>query len=157
MALARPNGIAALSSVARRGATGSPACRPALLKSRRSSGQIRCTSNPREEGGMSVLMTVVANGDPRKLEEHAASDPAAMHAILDSAKRHGLIAHRFYGSDDGQIMVVDEWPDEQSFQSFFEETGDRIMPMFQAAGVTSEPQPKFWRELESDDAYGWGA
>jgi hypothetical protein len=105
---------------------------------------------------MSVLMTVSVNGDPKKLEEHAASDPGAMQATLESAKEHGLIAHRFYGSDDGQIMVVDEWPDEQSFLSFFEENSGRIGPMFQAAGVTSEPQPKFWRKLESHDGYGWG-
>jgi hypothetical protein len=106
---------------------------------------------------MSVLMALVVNGDPRKLEEHAASDPDAMQTILDSAKGHGLIAHRFYASEDGQIMVVDEWPDEQSFQSFFEENSGRILPLFEAAGVTSEPQPKFWRELESHDQYGWGA
>ena len=54
-----------------------------------------------------------------------------MQAILDSAKEHGVIAHRFYGSDDGQIMVVDEWPDEQSFQSFFQENGERIGAMMQ--------------------------
>ena len=106
---------------------------------------------------MSVFMTVVANGDARKLEEHAASDPDGMRAVLDSAKQHGLIAHRFYGSEDGQIMVLDEWPDEQSFQSFFEENSGRIVPMSQAAGVTAEPQPRFWHELETNDAYGWGA
>jgi hypothetical protein len=127
------------------------------LSSRRSSAEIRGTSDPGEEGDMSVLMTVVTKGDPKKLEEHAASDPAAMQAILEAAKAHGLIAHRFYGSEDGQIMVLDEWPDAQSFQSFFEENSGRIMPMFQAAGVTAEPQPNFWRELDSHDAYGWGA
>ena len=106
---------------------------------------------------MSVIMALVVNGDPKKLEEHAASDPDAMRTILESAKSHGLIAHRFYGSDDEQIMVVDEWPDEQSFQSFFEENSGKLGPMFQAAGVTSEPQPRFWRKLESYDEYGWGA
>ena len=106
---------------------------------------------------MSVLMTLSVNGDPKKLEENAASDPDAMQAILESAKAHGLIAHRFYGSQDGQIMVVDEWPDEQSFQSFFEENNERIGALMQAAGVTSEPQPKFWRTLESHDQFGWGA
>jgi hypothetical protein len=97
------------------------------------------------------------SGDPHKLEEHAASDPDAMQAILESAKQHGLIAHRFYGSEDGQIMVVDEWPDEQSFRSSFEENNARLGPMFQAARVTSEPQPKFWRTLKSHDEFGWGA
>ena len=103
---------------------------------------------------MSVIMTLSLAGDPKKIEEHAASDPAGMQAIVDSAKAHGLIAHRFYGAD-GEIMVVDEWPDEQSFLAFFEENGERIAPLMQAAGVTSEPQPKFWRKLETHDDYGW--
>jgi|SRR5437764_4610898 len=106
---------------------------------------------------MSVMMMLTVNGDPRRLEEHAASDPQGMQAILDSAKEHGVIAHRFYGSDDGQIMVVDEWPDEQSFQSFFQENGERIGAMMQAAGVTSEPRPGFWRKLDTHDEVGWGA
>ena len=106
---------------------------------------------------MSVLMTMVLNGDPNKLEEHAARDPGAMQEILESAKGHGLIAHRFYGTEDGEIMVADEWPDAQSFQSFFEENSDRIGPLMEAAAVTSEPQPKIWRGLASQDEYGWGA
>jgi hypothetical protein len=80
-----------------------------------------------------------------------------MRAILESAKSHGLIAHRFYGSEDGQIMVLDEWPNAQSFQAFFEENGEAIAPIFQATGVTSEPQPAFWSKIDSPDEYGWGA
>jgi hypothetical protein len=106
---------------------------------------------------MPVVMMLAVKGDPKKLEEHAAGDPDGMRAILESAKEHGLIAHRFYGSEDGQIMVVDEWPDEQSFQSFFQENGARIGSMMEAAGVTSEPQPTIWRKLETYDEYGWGA
>lgn len=106
---------------------------------------------------MSVMMTLMVQGDPKRLEEYAASNASEMQSILESAKSHGLIAHRFYGSDDGEIMVVDEWPDPQSFQSFFDENGATIGSMMQAAGVTSEPQPKFWRRLESHDEYGWGA
>jgi hypothetical protein len=102
-------------------------------------------------------MTMTMTGDSRKLEEHSASERDTMQATIESAKQHGLIAHRFYGSDDGEIMVVDEWPDAQSFLSFLAENRDRIGPMMEAAGVTSEPQPKFWRKLETDDEYGWGA
>ncbi len=104
---------------------------------------------------MSVIMTLSLKGDSKKLEEHAASDPDAMRAIVESAKGHGLIAHRFYGSEGGEIIVVDEWPDERSFLSFFEENGGRIGPLMQAAGVTSEPQPKFWRKLDTHGDYGW--
>lgn len=104
---------------------------------------------------MSVVVTLSMKGDPKKLEEHAASDPAAMQTIIDSAKEHGLIAHRFYGSEDGEIMVVDEWPDAESFQAFFGENSGRIGPLMQAAGVASEPQPRFWRKLDTHDEYGW--
>jgi len=67
----------------------------------------------------------------------------------------GVIAHRFYGSDDGQIMVIDEWPDEQSFQTFFQEQQEPIGSMMQEAGVTSEPQVRFWRKLDTHDEIGW--
>ena len=80
---------------------------------------------------MSIIMTLRAKGDPSKLEQAASNDPEGMQSIADQAKAHGLIAHRFYGSDDGQIMVVDEWPDAQSFQSFFEQEQSRIQPLMQ--------------------------
>jgi hypothetical protein len=104
---------------------------------------------------MSVIMTLSFQGDASKLEELAASDPDRMQAIIESAKSHGLIAHRFYATDDGEIMVIDEWPDPQSFQTFFSENGDRIGPLMQAAGVASEPQPKFWHTLDMRDEVGW--
>jgi quinol monooxygenase YgiN len=104
---------------------------------------------------MSVIMALVVNGDPKKLEEFADADPDRMRAVADSAEEHGLIAHRFYGSDDGRIMVIDEWPDGESFFRFFEAEQERIGPMMEAAGVTSEPQPTIWRKLETHDEVGW--
>ena len=106
---------------------------------------------------MSVIMTLRAQGDPKELERRAGENPDGMREIADQAKQHGLIAHRFYGSDDGQIMVVDEWPDAQSFQSFFEQEQSRIQPLMQQAGVSSEPEVIFWRKLETNDDVGWGA
>ena len=41
---------------------------------------------------MSIIVTVRAKGDPRRVEEHAAADPEAMRAIADRAKQHGVIA-----------------------------------------------------------------
>ena len=105
---------------------------------------------------MSVMMTMWVKGDPSKLEEHAASNSEEMRSIADAAKSHGVIAHRFYGSE-GQILVVDEWPDEQSFQAFFEENRDRIGPMMSAIGAEGEPGVNFWRKLDTHDEVGWGA
>ena len=105
---------------------------------------------------MSVIMTFRAAGDPDELERRAAADPDAMRSIADRAKEHGLIAHRFYGAD-GQIIVIDEWPDAESFQRFYEANGAQIGPMFEAAGAQDEPGVTFWRTLETHDAHGWDA
>jgi hypothetical protein len=104
---------------------------------------------------MTVLMTLRAQGDPRKLEEHASANRDEMREIVGIATSHGLLAHRFYGSGDGRIMVADEWPDEASFRAFFEEAGPRIQTLMGASGMTSEPEIVFWRKLESHDEVGW--
>jgi hypothetical protein len=107
---------------------------------------------------MSVIMTLQVAGDPKAVEQFASDNTKKTQGILEAAKRHGLIAHRFYGSDDGgSVMVLDEWPDRRSMESFFQEQESEIRPMFDAAGVTAPIEPRFWRELATHDAYGWGA
>jgi|SRR5690242_5976486 heme-degrading monooxygenase HmoA len=103
---------------------------------------------------MSVIMTLWGRGDPEKIEEYAAGHQEEMRSIVERAKEHGLIAHRFYGSD-GQIMVIDEWPDAESFQRFFSSVEAEVAPIMQAAGVTEEPSVSFWRKLETHDDVGW--
>ena len=107
---------------------------------------------------MSVIMTLNVTGDPKKMEQFASENKEKMQAVLEAAKGHGLIAHRFYGSDDGgRLMVLDEWPDRQSFESFFREQESQIRPMMEAAGGTAEPEASFWRQLATHDEFGWGA
>jgi hypothetical protein len=104
---------------------------------------------------MSVLMTFRTKGDVALLEKRAGEQPELMKAISDDAKKYGLIAHRFYGTDDGQIMVLDEWPDAESFQRFFAANRAKIEPLMAEVGVTSEPEVAFWRELDTHDQVGW--
>ena len=103
---------------------------------------------------MSVIMTLWSEGDPAGIERYAAENPQQMREIVDHAAEHGIIAHRFYGSD-GQIMVIDEWPDPQSFQSFFEQARSEIDALMGDAGVTSAPAVTFWRKLDTHDEVGW--
>jgi hypothetical protein len=98
-------------------------------------------------------MTFRVAGDPAKLERLAAENKDMIRGITERAKEHGLIAHRFYGSD-GQIMVVDEWPDPASFQGFFEQERSTIEPMM-AQVATGEPEVTFWQKLETYDDVGW--
>ena len=104
---------------------------------------------------VSVIVTLLIKGDPKKLEAHAAADPEGIRAIAGDAEKRGLIAHRFYGSDDGQIMVVDEWPDFDSFHQFFEANGAQIRPLMEAVGATAPPVITSWHKLATGDEVGW--
>ncbi len=107
---------------------------------------------------MPVIMVQEVAVDPNGLEQFAAANQETVRAILEAAKKHGLTAHRFYGSEDGKkVLIVDEWPDQGSFESFAEEQAAQIESMFKAASGTGASEPTYWRELTTDDALGWGA
>ncbi len=99
---------------------------------------------------MAVLMTLRVKGDIAKLEQLASEHPDTLPAIGEKAKQFGVISHRFYGNDDGEIMVVDEWESAEGFQRFFEST-PQIPQFMESVGVTSQPEVKFWRKLETND------
>ena len=99
---------------------------------------------------MAVLMTLKVRGDAAALERRAAANPDGMTSITEKAKQHGVISHRFYGSADGTIMVVDEWESEEGFRAFFEASPE-IGEMMAEVGVTEPPQISFWRELDTND------
>jgi quinol monooxygenase YgiN len=102
---------------------------------------------------VSVIVTLRVSGDPDRLEQVAAEQADVLRGITERAKGHGIIAHRFYGAD-GQIMVVDEWPDPASFQTFFAQEQEAIGPLM-AQFTTGEPEITFWRKLETGDDVGW--
>ena len=107
---------------------------------------------------MPVIMVQEVAADPNGLEQFAAANQETVRAILEAAKKHGLSAHRFYGSEDGKkVLIVDEWPDRESFESFAQEQAPQIEAMFKAASGTDSSEPTYWRELTTYDAVGWGA
>jgi heme-degrading monooxygenase HmoA len=101
---------------------------------------------------MSVLMTMIVQGDPAKLEEYAEENQEKMAQIADRGRAAGAISHRFYGSEQGRILAVDEWDSPESFRSFFESDED-IPVVMQQIGVTSEPEVTFWRKLQTRDEF----
>jgi len=98
---------------------------------------------------MSVLMTLRVSGNPKGIE---GSDLAQLKLIGDRAIEAGCMRHRFYGSDD-EVLVIDEWPDEASFQAFFDGSPE-IKGVMDDAGVTSAPTIEFWRALDTGDEIG---
>ena len=103
---------------------------------------------------MSVIVTVAVNGDPERFEAVAAANAERIQGIMQRAIDNGLIAHRFYGAD-GRFMAIDEWPDAESFQTFFGSVGEDVGFLMGEVGVAGEPEVTFWRKLETGDDYGW--
>ena len=102
---------------------------------------------------MAVLVTLRVKANADVIEQRAGANPAGMQEILDKAIPHGLISHRFYANDAGEVLVVDEWETAEGFQTFFKEAESLIGPMMAEAGVTTEPEVTFWRKLDSHDDY----
>lgn len=87
---------------------------------------------------MSVLVIGHMTVDPANLVKLWADRKADFAAVAKEAKAQGAIHHR-WGVGDGQVVIVDEWRDAQSFQKFFE-SQTTIPELMQAAGVQGPPQ-----------------
>lgn len=98
---------------------------------------------------MAILMTLKVPADSDKLLQFTKDNPDALPNIADKAKPYGIISHRFYASG-GDILVVDEWPDEASFHAFFAASPE-IQDVIAAAGATAEPEVTFWTKLDTGD------
>jgi len=97
-------------------------------------------------------MTLRVSGDGTKIEALASEDPSVLQKIVDRAKEHGCTSHRFFGTED-EVLVVDEWPTAEAFQGFFDASPE-IRGVMDRAGVTSQPEVKFWRKLDTKDEIG---
>jgi hypothetical protein len=98
---------------------------------------------------MTVLMTLKVPADAGRLEQFAKDNPTLMPSVSGRGKDYGVISHRFYESG-GTVMVVDEWPDEESFQKFFDASPE-IKDVMAAAGASAPPEVTFWRKLDLGD------
>jgi hypothetical protein len=100
---------------------------------------------------MSVFMILRVQGDPNTLERYASDNAQMMGRIADAGKAAGATRHAFAGGD-GEILVIDEWPDESSFQRFFESQPE-IPRLMQEGGATGAPQISFYRKLDTGDEF----
>jgi heme-degrading monooxygenase HmoA len=101
---------------------------------------------------MSVMMGLRLMVDPARFEAVAREKQELMNAIAARGKEMGAIHHMFLAGDS-EVMVADEWPSEEAFQAFFEEQGEKISALMAEAEVGNEPQPVFWRPLDTSDSF----
>jgi heme-degrading monooxygenase HmoA len=99
---------------------------------------------------MAILVTLKVPADSDKLVQYTKDNPDALTDIVEKAKTYGVISHRFYASG-GEVLVVDEWPDEDSFQAFFATTSAEIQEAMAAAAASAPPEVTFWTKLDTGD------
>lgn len=100
---------------------------------------------------MSVFMILRIKADPNALEKFANANAELMTGIGQAGKAAGATRHAF-AAGGGDVLVIDEWPDEATFQTFFDSQPD-IAQIMQAAGAQGAPEISFYRKLDTPDEF----
>lgn len=105
---------------------------------------------------MSYMITVKFPAISAATAETVARDQEVerLKGIIEDGQRHGCIHHMFTEDTDGAVMVVDEWPDEATFQRFFE--GQKEIPkVTEAMGGSPDAAPEVTtrRILDTPDRF----
>ena len=101
---------------------------------------------------MSVLITLRIQGDATQLEHMKDLDEGLFARVAARGQEAGATYHRFYATDS-EILVIDQWPDEKAFHTFFESQTE-IPKMMAEAGVTEPPVITCYRKLDLGDDIG---
>ena len=101
---------------------------------------------------MSVIAMLRIKGNPADLERYAAGPGGElMRRIGEAGRAAGAVSHRFVGGD-GEMLVIDEWPDEQTFQKFFADQPE-IADVMRDGGAQGPPEISFYRVLDTPDQF----
>lgn len=88
--------------------------------------------------GMSVVVMVrFPTDDPGRALEWVRSHPDIPEEITLYGKTLGQIGHRFLLAEK-ELIVIDEWPNEESFHTFFS-NAPRMQEFIAGAGLPSDP------------------
>jgi hypothetical protein len=101
---------------------------------------------------MSVMIAIKFPVSADVMEKVVNDHRETMMSIIEDGKSYGAIHHQFAADPDGAAMVVDEWPDEESFHRFFGQQDD-IKKVMAAAGVASEPTITVYRIMDTADRF----
>jgi hypothetical protein len=99
---------------------------------------------------MSVIVILRIPGNPADLENYAAGPGGeVMRQVAENGRAAGAIRHCF-AAGENEIMVVDEWPDEDTFHGFFS-SQTQIADIMREGGAQGPPQITVHRVLDTPD------
>ena len=100
---------------------------------------------------MSVFMILRVPADPSTFEQYANSNGETLLRVAADGKAAGATRHAF-AAGDGEVLVIDEWPDAAAFQRFFDSQPD-IPKIMQEAGAKGAPEISIYRKLDTPDEF----
>jgi quinol monooxygenase YgiN len=100
---------------------------------------------------MSVIVIARLTVEPGNVEQLWRERKDVFEAIRESAEAAGAQHHQ-WGFGDGEVVIIDEWTDGESFQKFFD--GDsRIAALMQEAGVQGPPTVQVLEAKTAPDTF----
>jgi len=100
---------------------------------------------------MSVIVIGHLSADPATVEGLWRDRRADFEAVQAAARAAGAVHHQ-WGFGDGQVVIIDEWPDAETFQRFFEGQST-IADLMQAGGVQGPPTFEFFEHKVGPDEF----
>jgi hypothetical protein len=87
---------------------------------------------------MSVMVIGRMQVEPANVAKLWAERKADFEDTAKRAEAAGALHHR-WGFGDGEVVIIDEWNDAESFQTFFS-SSPMVADLMQAAGVQGPPE-----------------
>ena len=101
---------------------------------------------------MAIMVVLRIPGNPADLERYATGPGGAvMERVAADGKAAGAVRHCF-AAGENEILVIDEWPDEKTFQTFFENQKE-IEDVMRDGGAQGPPEVNVYRVLDTPDRF----
>ena len=101
---------------------------------------------------MSVIVMTKIPGHVTDLERVAKEQGDLMMRVSERGKAAGGVHHMFVEDTDGMMLVIDEWPNEEAFHTFFDGETE-IRQLMESAGVTGPPTSTAYRIIDTPDRF----
>jgi quinol monooxygenase YgiN len=99
---------------------------------------------------MTASVIVKLKVDPERMEKLFSERLDDLLEVKAAAEAAGAV-HHLFAAGDGEVLIVDEWEDAESFGNFFD--NPTIAEMMAEVGVQGPPEVSIYQVLESPDRF----
>src|SRR4051795_7327371 len=101
---------------------------------------------------MAIMAILRIPGNPADLERYADGPGGELMQQVSAAGRAAGATRHTFAAGENEILVIDEWPDEKTFQEFFANQPE-IPEIMRNGGAQGPPEFTFYRVLDTPDRF----